>query len=353
MKFLPSYQDLKTQFPSTSSQQLFIEQSRQTIRRILNGQDPRLLLIVGPCSIHDIISAKDFAIQLKSLAASVSSHFFLIMRVYCEKPRTSFGWKGFLYDPLLDGSNQIQLGLEWSRQLLLDLATLEVPVATEFLDPLTAFYFDDLVTWSSIGARTSSSQTHRQLASGLSMPIGFKNGIAGNSAAAVHGVYAACQPHTYLGLHPEGSLGIVQTSGNPDTHVVLRGGDTGPNYDTTSIANVLYQLVQLNLPPRLLIDCSHQNSNKQFNLQSQVFQSVIAQIIEGNTNIKGLMLESHLLEGSQSLNQDLSTLRYGVSITDGCLDLATTTQLIQWSMQYWSPEPAKEPIHASLSFIEQ
>jgi 3-deoxy-7-phosphoheptulonate synthase len=346
MEFLSSYQSLKTRFPLSSSQHLFIDQSRQTVRHILNGQDPRLLLIVGPCSIHDSISAKEFAIQLKNLALAVSSQFFLVMRVYCEKPRTSFGWKGFLYDPLLNGSHQIQLGLDWSRQLLLELASLEIPTATEFLDPLTAFYLDDLITWGSIGARTSSSQTHRQLASGLAMPIGFKNGSAGSYSAAVNGVYAACQPHTYLGVHEEGQLRIVHTSGNPDAHVVLRGGETGPNYDSASIATVLQQLSQLQLPTRLLIDCSHQNSNKKFDCQPSVFQSVLAQIREGNTNIRGLMLESHLFSGSQLLGEDLSQLQYGVSITDGCLDWSTTSQLIQWGAKSISTQ-ALEAVHFS------
>lgn len=346
MEFLSSYQELKEQFPLSSSQVLFIEQSRQTIRSILKGEDPRLLLVVGPCSIHDITAARDFALQLKTLEKSVSKHFFLIMRTYLEKPRTSYGWKGFLYDPLLDDSHDIQLGLKWSRQFLLELAHLQVPAATEFLDPLTAFYFDDLISWGSIGARTSSSQIHRQLASGLSMPIGFKNEVAGHLSSAVKGVFSACQPHAYIGLNLKGQLKIVRTNGNLDSHVVLRGGETGPNYDADSISAALNELIQLQLPPRLIIDCSHQNCNKNFKNQLQVFYSSLKQVTEGNTSIRGLMLESHLYSGSQLLDKNLNTLQYGVSITDGCLDWATTAQLIINGSDYLN-------LNHSLTFAEK
>ncbi|CUI17249.1 Phospho-2-dehydro-3-deoxyheptonate aldolase, Tyr-sensitive [Candidatus Protochlamydia naegleriophila] len=330
MELLPSYKELKSRMPTISQYGHFIEESRQTVRRILNGTDPRLLLIVGPCSIHDPASAKEFAIQLKSLAESVSSQFFILMRVYCEKPRTATGWKGFLYDPLLNGSNRLLLGIEQTRQLLLDLAQLNLPAATEFLDPLTAFYYDDLITWGSIGARTASSQTHRQLASMLQMPVGFKNGVAGNISAAINGVLAASQPHTHMALHENGWPAAIQTPGNPDAHIVLRGGESKPNYDPSSVSEALARLALTNLPKRLLIDCSHNNSNKKHERQPAVFQSIVHQIIEGNANIRGLMLESHLYGGNQPFLNDPNQLTYGVSITDSCLDWDSTSHLIQW-----------------------
>lgn len=334
MKSLPTYQELKTRFPLTPTQSFFISKSRQTTGAILNGTDPRLLLIVGPCSIHDRLSAKDFASQLRKLANAMSSQFFLIMRIYCEKPRTASGWKGFLYDPLLDGSHEIELGIEWTRQLLLELTNMQIPAATEFLDPLTAFYYDDLITWGSIGARTASSQIHRQLASGLSMPIGFKNGVAGNISAAVNGVLAASQPQTYVRLGENGKSVIGKTTGNPDAHIVLRGGESGPNYDSCSITDALARLEKLKLPSKLLIDCSHDNSGRKYDHQPEVFQSVIHQIAEGNTHIRGLMLESHLYAGQQRLKENSELLQYGVSITDACLDWQSTARLITWGAEY-------------------
>jgi 3-deoxy-7-phosphoheptulonate synthase len=333
MEVLPSYKELKCRFPLTDRQQGFIEQSRQMVRQILGGTDPRLLLIIGPCSIHDLSSAKEFATHLKKLSLEISPYFSLIMRVYCEKPRSSTGWKGFLYDPFLDGSHDIQQGIQWTRQLLLELADLQVPAATEFLDPLTAFYYDDLITWGSIGARTSSSQPHRQLASSLLMPIGIKNGVAGNLSAAVNGVSVASSPQTYLGLNLDGQLATIRTLGNQDTHIVLRGGDNGPNYDLSSVQEALRRLGVAQLPPRLLIDCSHQNSGKRYDKQPLVFQSILHQIVEGNSAIRGLLLESHLYEGNQPLLNP-SHLKYGISITDGCLDWYSTERLIKWGLGY-------------------
>lgn len=347
MELLPSYKELKTRFPLSSSQRLFIEESRETVKAILKGTDSRLLLIVGPCSIHDSLSAKEFAVQLSQLAQTVSSHFFLAMRVYCEKPRSACGWKGFLFDPLLDGSHAMSRGIEWTRQLMLELASLKVPVATEFLDPLTAFYYDDLVTWGSIGARTSSSQTHRQLASGLSMPIGFKNGVAGNISAAVNGVLSASQPHAYMRLCENGRPSLTRTLGNPATHIVLRGGESGPNYDPSFVSEALERLEHAHLPAHLLIDCSHHNSGKNPDCQLAVFQSVLHQVLEGNTSIRGLMLESHLYAGNQFLSKDPSQLRYGVSITDGCLDWHSTARLIEWGAEHLHQQWLTEaPEHA-------
>lgn len=328
MQSLPSYKEIKIHLPLSSPQSHFIAESRKTVRNILNGRDPRLLLIVGPCSIHDRISAREYAVKLCELAQAVSSEFFLVMRVYFEKPRTTSGWNGFLFDPLLDGSYVTSLGIKWARQLLLELATLQVPAATEFLDPMTSFYYDDLITWGSIGARTACSQIHRQLASALPMPIGFKNGIAGNISAAVNGALAASFSQTYIRVSDTGDPIVSKTPGNPDTHIVLRGGESGPNYDPSSISEALILLQHAKLNSRLLIDCAHHNSEKKYDKQLNVFQSVIHQIVEGNTNIRGLMLESHLHKGNQSLTGDLSKLQYGVSITDECLDWKTTEHLI-------------------------
>lgn len=352
MESLPSYREIKNHFPILPSQRCFIEESRQTVRAILNGTDPRLLLIVGPCSIHDNLSAKDFAAQLRELAQTVASQFFLVMRVYCEKPRTASGWKGFLYDPLLDGSHAMHLGIEWTRQLLLELATMQVPTATEFLDPLTAYYYEDLITWGSIGARTSSSQIHRQFASGLSMPIGFKNGVAGNISAAIHGALAASHPHTYMRLCDNGRPMIAKTLGNSDVHIVLRGGELGPNYDPSSVSDALTCLERVKLLPRLLVDCSHDNAGKKYDRQPAVFQSIIHQVVEGNSNIRGLMLESHLYAGNQILTNDPSQLAYGVSITDACLDWHSTAHLILWGAQHLQQQLlAVHPINACHSLV--
>ncbi len=335
MELLPSYQELKSQFPLTTSQHSFIERSRQTVRDILRGRDPRLLLIVGPCSIHDVTSAKDFADRLKKLSSDIASHAFIVMRVYCEKPRTSSGWKGFLYDPFLDGSHYINKGLTETRQLLLDLTEIQVPAATEFLDPLIAFYYDDLITWGSIGARTSSSQIHRQLASGLSMPVGIKNGVAGNVSAAINGVAAASIPHTYVGLNDKGQLAVLHTLGNQDAHIVLRGGESGPNYDSSAVRDAVRRLRAAQLPQHLLIDCSHHNSNKRYDKQPFVFQSVLNQMTKGLTAIRGVLLESHLHAGSQSIPPaGPSHLKYGISITDACLDWPSTERLIRWGIDY-------------------
>lgn len=330
MELLPSYKEFKKNYPLSYTLNSFIESSRRTICDIISGKDPRLLIIVGPCSIHDKISSLDFAKHLQHLIASISNQFFIVMRAYPEKPRTSSGWKGFLYDPHLDGSNDIKTGIMWTRQLLLELAQMQVPVATEFLDPITAFYYDDLVSWGSIGARTSSSQPHRQLASGLQMPIGMKNGVAGNISAAINGVISASYAHVYMGLNENGAPGIIKTKGNPHAHIVLRGGENGSNYDPQTVAEALKRLEHAHLIPRLVVDCSHHNSGKRHEKQPGIFNSVLRQIIEGNTNIRGLMLESHLLGGSQRLITP-SNLKYGISITDPCLDWHSTEKLITQS----------------------
>lgn len=330
MDSLLSYRDIKMRFPLLPSQYQWIEECRKTVRSILNGDDSRLLLIVGPCSIHDFNSSIAYAQRLQELIQNVSTHYFVIMRVYCEKPRTANGWKGFLYDPLLDGSHDMHKGIEWTRELMLTMAMMKIPVATEFLDPLTSFYYDDLVTWGSIGARTASSQIHRNLASGLPMPIGFKNGVAGNISAAVDGAKTASHAHTYIRLCENGKPTIFRTMGNADTHIVLRGGEQGPNYDPSSISEAIHKLRHSKQLVRLLIDCAHHNSGKKYEQQLIVFQSIIHQILEGNSNIRGLMLESHLHSGNQILNETNLSPQYGISITDPCLDWHSTEEIILW-----------------------
>lgn len=347
MKPLPSYREIKSHFPLPPKERQFIEESRQTIRNILNGKDSRRLLIVGPCSIHDPVSAKEYAEKLRHLAQEVTSSYFLVMRTYFEKPRTSSGWKGFLYDPLIDGSCAIELGIQWSRQLLLEITARQVPAASEFLDPLTAFYYDDLISWGSIGARTASSQPHRHLASALGMPVGIKNGLAGNLSAAVYGALTASLPQSFVRLSETGRASLDQTKGNSDVHIVLRGGEERPNFDAACVQDALSLLEKVHLPPRLLIDCAHHNANKRHEQQPQVFRDVIAQIRQGNSKIKGLMLESHLQAGNQIAIPSLPLLEYGLSITDPCLDWTATQQLIEETATLLSStSPITPSLHA-------
>lgn len=327
---LPTPYDLHKKLPSTPLQRQFVSHTRHAIQQVLDGHDPRLLLIAGPCSIHDITAAKEYATLLRNLAATIGDMFLVVMRVYFEKPRTSLGWKGLLYDPLLDGSHDIKTGLHMTRQLLIDLAAMGIPTAAEFLDPSSAHYFGDLISWGCIGARTTPSQTHRQMASGLPMPVAFKNSTDGNVNVAINGIIAASMPHSFIGPDLMGRISVLQTTGNPYGHIVLRGGEGKPNYDPESIDRAFCRLRRANLPLRLLIDCSHDNSLKTAELQPTVFQSVIHQIVEGNRNIRGFLLESNLFEGNQNLGEDPSKLRYAVSLTDPCLGWAATERLVRW-----------------------
>lgn len=329
-EILPSPHEFKRGLPITLKQNLFIHKTRQEIVDVLSHHDPRLLLIVGPCSIHDVQSAYTYAMKLKELTHEVSDKFLIIMRVYFEKPRSTVGWKGLLYDPDLNGSYNIQAGLKLTRELLLELAENHVATAAEFLDPLSSYYLGDLISWGCIGARTCESQIHRQLASGLPMPIAFKNGTSGNIDAAVHGLLSASASHHFIGINELGKIAKLKTNGNPNSHLVLRGGNEGPNYDPPSIQHALGLLHQYGLPLRLLIDCSHDNSYKKYENQPNVFQSVIHQFIEGERHIRGLLLESHLFAGNQAIPQDKSKLRYAVSLTDPCLDWASTERLVLW-----------------------
>jgi len=318
-------QQLKHQLPLSGQAKRTVVNSRLTIQNILNGHDNRLMVISGPCSIHDIDSAKEYATRLHKLHQEYSDKLFIIMRVYFEKPRTNVGWKGLINDPELDGSNNINLGLRKARSLLLWLAELGLPVATEALDPISPQYISDLISWSAIGARTTESQTHREMASGLSMPVGFKNSTDGSLDSAVNAILAASAPHSFIGIDNSGQTALLHTRGNPDCHIILRGG-TQPNYDQQSIANCIDKLQQKKLSTAVIIDCSHGNSNKDHNNQPKVMQDVVKQIIAGNHHIKGVMLESHLREGNQSLGANLT---YGQSITDSCISWEVTEKLLK------------------------
>jgi len=322
---LPSSLQLKQQFPLSHSLQQQVNAHRQAVRAILNGEDPRLLVIVGPCSIHDPQSAIEYASKLARLAEDVSGEMLLVMRAYVEKPRTTIGWKGLAYDPHLDGTDDMAAGLILSRELMLEMIRLGLPVATELLQPMAANYFDDLLSWVAIGARTTESQIHREMASGLNMPVGFKNGTDGGAAVAVDAMRSAAHPHRHFGVDSQGHPAIVQTAGNADTHMVLRGGHHGPNYDATSVAKISAELGRLKIPSRIMVDCSHANSGKDPLRQPAVFNDVLEQRLRGNHSLIGMMLESHLFEGCQPLS---TSLRYGVSITDGCLGFGATEQLL-------------------------
>ncbi len=326
---LPSPADLLAQLPKTEAQADFVTRSRREIHQLIFTDDKRFLLIIGPCSIHDVTAGHDYAVKLARLAREVSDRIMIVMRVYFEKPRTTVGWKGLIMDPHLDGSHDIAAGLRAARTFLRDVLDLGLPTATELLDPITPQYIADLICWSAIGARTAESQTHRQMASGLSMPLGFKNGTDGSIATATNAIKAAAQPHTFLGINLNGSASAIVTRGNPDCHVVLRGGATGPNYSPTHIAQTEQLLVAAGLIKSILVDCSHDNSAKKPELQPDVMRQLLAQITAGNTSIIGAMIESNLGAGSQAFPQAREKLRHGVSITDACIDWSTTEGLVR------------------------
>ncbi len=326
---LPSPAELLTEIPKTEAQADFVTRSRREIHRLIFTDDKRFLLIIGPCSIHDLEAGRDYARRLAALSREVSDRVMIVMRVYFEKPRTTVGWKGLIMDPHLDGSHDIATGLRLGRRFLRDVLDLGLPTATEFLDPITPQYVADLVCWGAIGARTTESQTHRQMASGLSMPIGFKNSTDGTFTAAVNAIKAAGQPQTFLGINLEGSASAIVTRGNPDCHVVLRGGAAGPNYSTGHILQTEQLLAKAGLPKSILVDCSHDNSAKKPELQPDVLQALLSQITDGNASIMGAMIESNLGAGNQPFPQPKEKLRYGVSITDGCIDWPTTEKLVR------------------------
>ena len=310
--------------PATARATLTVSTARTTVARILQGQDKRLLVVVGPCSIHDIAAAKEYAQRLKTLAEELQDQIFIVMRVYFEKPRTTVGWKGLINDPRMDDSFHIEEGLHLGRQLLVDLNDMGLPCGTEALDPITPQYLGDLIAWSAIGARTTESQTHREMASGLSSPVGFKNGTDGNLDVALNAMLSAAQPHTFLGINGEGQVALTQTRGNAFGHLILRGGSQ-PNYDSVAVAQAEAELTKAKLPVNIVVDCSHGNSRKNHALQSLVLKDVVGQIVDGNQSIKGVMLESNLFEGNQKLGNP-ADLRYGVSITDACLGWEATAE---------------------------
>ena len=321
-------EQLKREMPLSETALQTVSQGRQVVRDILDGKDHRLFLVIGPCSIHDLKAAREYAERLKKLAAEVSDTLFLVMRVYFEKPRTTVGWKGLINDPYLDDSFKIQDGLHIGRRLLLDLAEMGLPTATEALDPISPQYLQDLISWSAIGARTTESQTHREMASGLSSAVGFKNGTDGGLAVAINALQSVSNPHRFLGINQQGAVSIVTTKGNRYAHVVLRGGNGKPNYDSVSVAVCEQELSKGGIKPNIMVDCSHANSNKDPALQPLVMDNVANQIVDGNNSIIGLMVESHLGWGNQSIPKDLGQLRYGVSVTDACIDWDTTEKAV-------------------------
>jgi len=325
--------DLRQVFPISEQSSACVSESRAAISKILRGEDKRLMVVVGPCSIHDTKGALEYAEKLAALSKEVSGELLLIMRVYFEKPRTTVGWKGLINDPGMDGTHLISKGLGIARGLLCKVTEMGLPVATEMLDPITPEYLADLLSWGAIGARTTESQTHREMASGLSFPIGFKNGTDGNLQIAIDAMKAALHPHSFLGINRDGLTSIIQTTGNPDVHMVLRGGNKKPNYSPEDIAKSEEMLMKAGLNPTLMVDCSHGNSEKKYERQPEVLKSVVDQIVAGNRSISGVMIESYLKEGNQPLPKNLADLVYGVSITDSCINWETTEAALREAHQ--------------------
>jgi 3-deoxy-7-phosphoheptulonate synthase len=320
---------LKQDVPASENALATVSNGRLSIKKILAREDPRLFVIIGPCSIHDIDGAMDYAKRLKALADEVSDSLLLVMRVYFEKPRTTVGWKGFINDPQMDDSFNISEGLHRGRKLLVDLAEMGIPTSTEALDPVSPQYLQDMISWSAIGARTTESQTHREMASGLSSAVGFKNGTDGGLEVAINALESVSAPHRFLGINHEGEVAIIHTRGNKHAHIVLRGGGGRPNYDSVSVSICEERLAKAGIPTNIMIDCSHANSNKDPALQKLVMTNVGNQILEGNSSIVGLMVESNIGWGNQSIPENLNDLEYGVSVTDACVDWETTEEMIR------------------------
>jgi 3-deoxy-7-phosphoheptulonate synthase len=325
---LPSPEDVRRELPLGPRAEAHVLAARDALCAILARRDPRLFVVVGPCSIHDVAAAREYADRLLALSRRVERTLFLVMRVYFEKPRTTVGWKGLINDPDLDDSFHVEKGIRLARGLLLELAERGLPAGTEALDPIMPQYLSELVSWSAIGARTTESQTHREMASGLSTPVGFKNGTDGTLGVAINALQSVRHPHRFLGITPAGELAVFRTRGNTFAHIVLRGGGGRTNYDSASVTRCEQELSRAGLPVNIVIDCSHGNSSKDPALQPRVAESCVDQILAGNRSIVGLMLESHLCGGSQPIPDDLSKLRYGVSITDACIDWETTERLL-------------------------
>lgn len=331
-KLIPTPEEIKKSVPLTDKAAETTKNGRRALQDILDRKDKRLFVVVGPCSVHDLRATEEYAERLSVLQKEVSDTLVLVMRVYFAKPRTSIGWKGFINDPFLDDSFRIDEGLRLARQLLLDIGNLGVPAATEALDSITPQYIDDLLSWNAIGARTTESQSHREMASGLSTPVGFKNGTDGNIEIAINAIRSCSQSHHFLGINSKGQCIVLETKGNRYGHIVLRGGPR-PNYDSVSVNICEKGLQEAKLPVNLVIDCSHGNSLKDASLQPLVFENCVNQIVEGNRSIVGLMIESHLHFGNQTLLKDPRQLQYGVSITDSCIDWETTEKCIRMASE--------------------
>ncbi len=334
---LPTPAEISAELPMSPVATDTVLGSREIIRNIIDGRDKRLFAVVGPCSVHDIEAAHEYADKLQALAADIADTLVILMRVYFEKPRTTVGWKGLINDPDMNDSFQIDKGIRIARELLLDFGARGLPTATEALDPIMPQYMGELITWTAIGARTTESQTHREMASGLSTPVGFKNGTDGSLQVAIDALQSARQPHHFLGINQDGRTAVFQTAGNRYGHIVLRGGSGGPNYDADSVEAAAEALRSAGLPDRIVVDCSHANSNKDPQVQPVVARNCVDQVVGGSRSIIGLMLESHLHEGNQKIPADLSELRYGVSVTDGCIDWATTETTLREAAEALSP----------------
>jgi len=326
---MPSPVELHAKLPLTDHAFVTVMQGRAALRDILDRKDKRLFVVVGPCSIHDPAAGLDYARRLKRLQAEVADTMLLVMRVYFEKPRTTTGWKGYINDPYMDDSFRVDIGMENARRFLLDVAELGLPTATEALDPISPQYLGDLIAWTAIGARTTESQTHREMSSGLSTPVGFKNGTDGDIGIAVNAVLSCANPHAFLGINERGTVSVVRTRGNAYAHVVLRGGGNRPNYDSVSVAIAEQALKKAGLPANLVVDCSHANSYKKPELQPLVMSDVLQQIRQGNRSLVGVMIESNIVGGNQPIPADLSQLKYGCSVTDGCIGWEETETMLR------------------------
>jgi 3-deoxy-7-phosphoheptulonate synthase len=333
LEVMPSPDEVKARLPLTELAARTVVQGRQALEAILDGRDERVFVVVGPCSIHDPVAGLDYARRLRALADEVSDTLHLVMRVYFEKPRTSVGWKGYINDPFMDDSFRIDVGMERARRFLLDVSELGLHAGTEALDPIAPQYYGDLVSWTAIGARTSESQTHREMSSGLSTPVGFKNGTDGEVDAAVNAIVSAARPHSFLGINGQGRSAIIRTRGNAHGHLVLRGGGGRPNFDTVSISLAEQALARAGLPLNIVVDCSHANSWKKPELQPLVMRDVVHQIREGNRSVVGFMVESFIEPGSQPIPADRTRLRYGCSVTDGCVGWDTTVEMLRAARQ--------------------
>ncbi|WP_343728769.1 3-deoxy-7-phosphoheptulonate synthase [Duganella sp.] len=336
---MPSPEALHSKLPLTDAASETVMKGREALRNIIDRKDQRLFVVVGPCSIHDPVAGLDYARRLKALQAEVADTMLLVMRVYFEKPRTTTGWKGYINDPDMDDSFRVNVGMEKARQFLLDVCELGLPTATEALDPISPQYLGDLIAWTAIGARTTESQTHREMSSGLSTPVGFKNGTDGDIGIAINAILSSAHPHSFLGINAQGNVSIVRTRGNAYGHVVLRGGDGRPNYDSVSIAIAEQSLAKAKLPANLVVDCSHANSYKKPELQPLVMADVIHQIVQGNKSLVGVMIESNIVGGNQKIPADLSQLVYGCSVTDGCIDWDTTEKMLRDAHQQLQNRP--------------